>query len=106
MLTAGGGEDGLLTASEILKLCLNADRVPFSACNTAVGRKPGADALEGLAQAFPYAGARALLVSHWPVESQSAVALMTSVFFIRAATPRGLFGRSGAMMAHSRSVSS
>ena len=34
-----------------------------------------------------YAGARGLLVSHWPVESRSAVALMTDIFRRRAATP-------------------
>ena len=53
----------------------------------AVGGKPGGEALSGLAQGFFYAGARALLVSHWPVESQSAVALMTDIFERRAADP-------------------
>lgn len=37
------------------------------------GDKPGAEALSGLARAFFYAGARALLVSHWRVDSGSAV---------------------------------
>lgn len=86
-LTAGQGEDGFLTESEIAGLKLNADWVVLSACNTAVGRTPGAEALSGLAQAFFYAGARALLVSHWPVESRSAVALMTDLFRRRAADP-------------------
>lgn len=86
-LTAGGGEDGLLTASEIATLQLNADWVVLSACNTAVGAAPGAEPLSGLAQAFLYAGARALLVSHWPVESRSAVRLMSDLFRIRADTP-------------------
>ncbi len=86
-LTAGQGQDGLLTASEIASLRLNADWVVLSACNTAVGDEPGAEALSGLAQAFTYAGARALMVSHWPVESQSAVALMTDLFARRAADP-------------------
>ena len=40
----------------------------LSACNTIAGDKPGAEALSGLARAFFYAGARALLVSHWAVE--------------------------------------
>jgi len=86
-LTAGGGEDGLLRASEIARLTLDADLVVLSACNTAVGDGAGGEALSGLAQAFTYAGARALLVSHWPVESQSAVALMTDIFARRAADP-------------------
>ncbi|MGH1355699.1 MAG: CHAT domain-containing protein [Thalassovita sp.] len=86
-LTAGQGEDGMLTASEIAGLKLNADWVVLSACNTAVGDEPGAEALSGLAQAFAYAGARALMVSHWPVESRSAVALMTDLFERRAKDP-------------------
>ncbi|MFY0632646.1 MAG: CHAT domain-containing protein [Vannielia sp.] len=86
-LTPGTGEDGFLTVSEIARLKLNADWVVLSACNTAVGGKPGGEALSGLAQGFFYAGARALLVSHWPVESQSAVALMTDIFARRAADP-------------------
>ena len=62
-------DDGLLTASEIAQLKLNADWVVLSACNTIAGDKPGAEALSGLARAFFYAGARALLVSHWAVET-------------------------------------
>ena len=66
-VVASEEDDGLLTASEISALKLNADWVVMSACNTAGGGKPGAEALSGLARAFFYAGARALLVSHWPV---------------------------------------
>jgi CHAT domain-containing protein len=76
-----------LTASEIMELRLNADWVILSACNTAVGDEPGAQALSGLAKAFTYAGARSLLVSHWPVESRSAVRLMTDLFARKAADP-------------------
>ena len=86
-LTAGGGEDGFLTASEISQMRLEADWVVLSACNTAVGERPGAEPLSGLAQAFMYAGARALMVSHWPVESKSAVRLMTDLFAIRSRSP-------------------
>jgi CHAT domain-containing protein len=73
-------DDGLLTASEVAQLKLNADWVVLSACNTAAGDKPGAEALSGLARAFFYAGARALLVSHWQVDSDAAVRLTTSTF--------------------------
>jgi CHAT domain-containing protein len=73
-------DDGLLTASEAAQLKLNADWVILSACNTAAGDTPGAEALSGLARAFFYAGARALLVSHWPVESNAAVKLTTRTF--------------------------
>jgi CHAT domain-containing protein len=72
--------DGLLTASEVAALKVNAQWVVLSACNTAAGDKPGAEALSGLARAFIYAGARALLVSHWPVRSDAAVKLTTAAF--------------------------
>ncbi|MEI9923151.1 MAG: CHAT domain-containing tetratricopeptide repeat protein [Bradyrhizobium sp.] len=73
-------DDGLLTASRIAKLNLDADWAVLSACNTAAGDKPGAEGLSGLARAFFYAGARSLLVSYWPVESSAAVKLTTGAF--------------------------
>jgi CHAT domain-containing protein len=80
--TASEADDGLLTASEIAQLKLDADWVILSACNTAAGDsdKPGAEALSGLARAFFYAGARTLLVSHWAVDSASTVKLITKAF--------------------------
>lgn len=80
-------DDGLLTSSEVARLKLNADWVVLSACNTVAGGKPGAEALSGLARAFFYAGARALLVTHWSVESDAATRLTTSTFGILAANP-------------------
>jgi CHAT domain-containing protein/tetratricopeptide (TPR) repeat protein len=73
-------DNGLLTASKVAGLKLNADWVVLSACNTAAGDRLGAEALSGLARAFFYAGARALLVSHWPVYSDAAVRLTTKAF--------------------------
>lgn len=78
--TATEEDDGLLTASEIAGLKLDADWVVMSACNTAGGDKPGAEPLSGLAKAFFYAGARALLVSHWPVNTNAATLLTTRTF--------------------------
>jgi CHAT domain-containing protein len=75
-------DDGLLTASEIAQLKLNADWVVLSACNTIAGDKPGAEALSGLARAFFYAGARAILVSHWAVDSKAAASLAVATFDI------------------------
>jgi CHAT domain-containing protein/tetratricopeptide (TPR) repeat protein len=73
-------DDGLLTASEVAQLKLNADWVVLSACNTIAGDRPGAEALSGLARSFFYAGARALLVSHWAVDSEAATRLATATF--------------------------
>jgi CHAT domain-containing protein len=74
-------DDGLLDASEIAGLRLNADLVVLSACNTAEsGTKFGGEALGGLAQAFFFAGARTLVASHWQVPSAATVALMVGMF--------------------------
>ncbi|MBL6938463.1 MAG: CHAT domain-containing protein [Alphaproteobacteria bacterium] len=87
VLTPGSGAastatDGLLTASEIATLKLNADLVVLSACNTAAsgGTRMGGGALEGLADSFFAAGARAVIASHWEVPSAATQKLMTGVF--------------------------
>ena len=89
--------DGLLTASEIAQLKLDADWVVLSACNTAAGDndKPDAEALSGLARAFFYSGARALLVSHWAVNSDATVRLITKAFDELGANPKA--GRAEAL---------
>jgi CHAT domain-containing protein/tetratricopeptide (TPR) repeat protein len=75
-------DDGYLSAGEIAGLKLDADWVVLSACNTAGGAgqvgQAGAEALSGLARAFFYAQARALLVSHWEVDSDATVKLIAS----------------------------
>ena len=81
-------DDGLLTASEVAQLKLNADWVVLSACNTAAEGNPGAEALSGLARAFFYAGARSLVVSHWEVDSEATVQLMTGTFQAAARDPK------------------
>jgi CHAT domain-containing protein len=73
-------EDGLLTLGEILSLDLDADLVVLSACNTGVGDGNGNEAISGLGRAFFYSGARALLVTMWPVETSSANKLTTELF--------------------------
>lgn len=73
-------DDGLLTASEIASLKLDAGWVIMSACNTAAAGAESAEALSGLARAFFYAGARTLLASHWPVNSYAATMLTSSSF--------------------------
>lgn len=81
-------DDGLLTASEAANLKLSADWVVLSACNTASSDgEPGADGLSGLARAFFYAGARALIVSHWPVRDDAAARITTGTFAALAAEP-------------------
>jgi CHAT domain-containing protein len=88
-------DNGLLAASEVAQLQLDADWVVLSACNTAAGEKGDAEALSGLARAFFYAKARALLVSHWYVISEAAVKLTTGTFAELKASAR--IGRAEAL---------
>jgi CHAT domain-containing protein len=81
-------DDGYLSASEIAALKLDADLVILSACNTAAGAATSAEALSGLARAFIYAQARALLVSHWAVDSGATVKLITAAVGELARDPK------------------
>jgi CHAT domain-containing protein len=85
----GPDSDGLLEASDILDLKLDADLVVLSACDTggagandtsSTGLQGGGEALGGLTRAMIYAGARGLIVSHWSVDSAATVRLMTELF--------------------------
>jgi CHAT domain-containing protein len=84
-LAATGKEDvnplaALQTLEDVLTLKLNADWVVLSACNSAAEDGRGDEAMSGLARGFFYAGSRALLVTHWAVESESAKQLTTETF--------------------------
>jgi len=76
----GDKDDGLLTMDKVLTLKLDADWVVLSACNTAAGEGAGSEAVSGLGRAFFFAGAKALLVSNWPVDSVASRTLMTDLF--------------------------
>jgi CHAT domain-containing protein len=83
-----GDSDALLGVSKIFNLKLDADLVVLSACDTgggaSVSSRTGVTgsgaALDGLARAFIYAGARNLVVSHWQIPETSNQLIMTSVF--------------------------
>ncbi len=81
------GDDGLLTTAEIAGLRLDADFVLLSACNTAAGSAEAEEGLSGLASAFFLAGARSLLVSHWPVYSDAATRLTSGMIAALDADP-------------------
>lgn len=82
-------DDGLLTASEVAALDLNADWVILSACDTASGETGQGDAegLSGLAAGFFYAGAKSLLVSHWRVRDDVASEVTTDAVARAKADP-------------------
>jgi CHAT domain-containing protein len=74
--TASAADDGVLAASEAAQLTLRADWVILSACNTASADGAGqTDSLSGLARAFLYAGAGALLASRWRIGDEVTAAL-------------------------------
>ncbi len=86
-------DDGVLAASEASTLTVSADWLVLSACNTAssVG---GSDSLSALSRAFLYAGAKALLASHWRVSDEATAALTVEIIATDRAHP--LWGRSRA----------
>lgn len=81
-------DNGLLSASEVTGLRLNADWVILSACNTAAGDgSDGAPGLSGLARSFFFAGARNLLASHWPVRDDVAAKITVRTIEIARENP-------------------
>lgn len=67
----------LLSASKVATLNLDADLVILSACNSGgPGGIVAGESLSGLARSFFYAGARALMVTHWAVNDQTAAYLV------------------------------
>jgi CHAT domain-containing protein len=72
--------EALLTLEDVLQLKLDADWVVLSACNTAAADGQGSEAVSGLGRGVFYAGSRAMLVTHWAVESESAKELVTQTF--------------------------
>jgi CHAT domain-containing protein len=80
-------EDTLLLASEAARLKLGSEWVLLSACNTASPDSPDAQGLSGLSRAFFYAGAHALLVSHWRVRDDIAAKLVPAVLIKEDSDP-------------------
>ncbi|MCF4967770.1 CHAT domain-containing tetratricopeptide repeat protein [Nostoc sp. CMAA1605] len=78
-LTPSGQDDGLLTASEILDLKLNAELVVLSACDTGRGRISG-DGVIGLSRSLISAGVPSVLVSLWAVPDAPTARLMTQFY--------------------------
>ncbi len=82
---AGGA---LLTASDVVRLDLDANLVILSACNSGgPGGTTAGESLSGLARAFFYAGARSLLVTHWSVNDQVAAYLVADTLRRMRADP-------------------
>ncbi len=110
-LSAPAGKDAdkepleaLLTLEDVLQLKMDADWVVLSACNTAAADGQGSEAVSGLGRGFFYAGSRALLVTHWSVDSESAKDLITHTFSSYAKDP--LLTRAKALQAAMQQIRS
>lgn len=74
-----GTTDGLLTASEIIDMNLQADLVVLSACNTGRGDITG-DGVIGLSRSFISAGVPSVVVSLWTVPDAPTSELMVEFY--------------------------
>lgn len=76
------GEDGLLTAEEILDMQLQADLAVLSACDTGRGQITG-DGVIGLSRALFSAGVPSAIVSLWAVPDAPTAELMLAFYEYR-----------------------
>ncbi|NET58711.1 MAG: CHAT domain-containing protein [Symploca sp. SIO2E6] len=85
-LAPSGEDDGLLRASEILNLKLNAELVVLSACNTGQGRITS-DSVIGLSRSLFTAGVPSVIASLWKVPDKPTAFLMTNFYQNLQKTP-------------------
>ena len=86
-------EDILLTPDDVLGLSLDADIVILNACNSGLSDVANAPGLTGLAQSFLAAGSDAVMVSHWPISSETTVQLTERMFENIQQDPKTSFNR-------------
>jgi CHAT domain-containing protein len=91
---AVNADGALMKASDVAGLDLDADAVILSACNTGGPAGTGSgESLSGLARSFFYAGARALLVTHWSVNDRTTAYIVALAISGAKADPgQGLAG--------------
>ncbi len=86
-LAPGDGDDGLLTANEMFGLQMRRNPlVVLSACETGIGESTASGEVLGMSRALLFAGANALVLARWRVESEGAARWMDT--FYRAAVTK------------------
>ncbi len=85
-LAPGDSDDGRLTAAEMFGLALNkSPLVVLSACETGRAEATHGNEILGMARALIFAGASAMVLSHWKVDS-AATSLWMQTFYEAAAS--------------------
>ena len=97
-LAAGpnAGDDGILTAREIMSMRLNAEIVVLSACETALGDARPGEGMMGMGWALSAAGASSAVLSQWKVDSATTKEFMIALHQ-RLASHRGTESRSASL---------
>lgn len=80
--------DGWLLARDLYGICLDADLVTLSACQTGVVDVAPGEELFGLVRGFLAAGARTLVVSLWTADDAATALLMTHFYTLLQAGER------------------
>ncbi len=83
-------DDGVLLAEEVAALDLQSvELAVLSACDTGRGHVEQSEGVQGLRRAFQTAGARALVMSLWPVSERATLRWMEAFYAARFARGRG-----------------
>ncbi len=78
--TADAGEDGILTARELMELSLSAEMVVLSACETARGLARPGEGTIGMVWALTVSSVPTQVLSQWKVSDESTAMLMTDYY--------------------------
>lgn len=79
-LTPTKDSDGILTASEIAGMRLDADLVVLSACETAYGKEIDGEGIVGLTWAFAAAGVPTIVSTNWRIDSKTTQELIRDFY--------------------------
>jgi CHAT domain-containing protein/Tfp pilus assembly protein PilF len=99
------GEDGMVTALDLMSLHLRADLVVLSACETALGSTGPGEGMIGMGWALSAAGASSSMLSLWKVDSAASRSFMTAFYRDYSAngtTRSAAVRQAGLEMLHSR----